>query len=181
MSHPIFVTGPQRSGTRIFAHIIAYDTGRTFVDELDYSLNIPMDSVVQCPFLLKNVIETSFFFPTAQFVFMRRNVDDIVCSMERIEWCKDYTTDPDFYRTYVNHCYSIVDTIKYTLSPDRWIEIDYNKLHSHPLFVKDRTGFTSKQHEIDKPVGPPTWRSDEHIRTIKGRLQTLPTSPVESA
>ena len=89
MTHPIFVTGPQRSGTRLAAQIIARQTGRTFVDELDYNPDIPMNSVIQAPFLLKAVIELSFMFPTAEFAFMYRNVDDIVKSMEHIEWYKD--------------------------------------------------------------------------------------------
>ena len=60
MTHPIFVTGPQRAGSRLTSHIIARQTGRTFIDELDYSPDIPMNSVIQAPFLLKAVIELSF-------------------------------------------------------------------------------------------------------------------------
>jgi len=44
----ILVTGPQRSGSRICAQMIAYDTGHEYVDEEDLS----MDSLYQlCGFL----------------------------------------------------------------------------------------------------------------------------------
>ena len=39
-THPIFVTGPQRSGTRLAAHIIARETGRKFIDETEYNLSL---------------------------------------------------------------------------------------------------------------------------------------------
>ncbi len=69
MSHPIFVVGPQRSGTRIASHIIAHESGRTFVDELEYNLHIPLNSVVQAPFLLKAVVELSFLLSYCSVCF----------------------------------------------------------------------------------------------------------------
>ena len=167
MTHPIFVTGPQRAGSRLSAHIIARQTGRTFVDELDYNPDIPMNSVIQAPFLLKAVIELSFMFPTAQFAFMYRNVDDIVKSMERIEWYKDYIDDPNFYLDYVKHTYRYIDFLKKELDASRWFDIRYESLTHDPLFVTDRSNFTVKQHLPDKTNGPETWRNDEYIRTIK--------------
>jgi|TARA_R100000084_G_scaffold69750_1_gene30920 hypothetical protein len=167
MTHPIFVTGPQRAGSRLASHIIARQTGREFIDELDYSPNIPMNSVIQAPFLLKAVIELSFMFPTAQFAFMYRNVNDIVKSMERIEWYKDYIVDPDFYSTFVDHCYTYIEQLKNELIPERWFDIHYESLVQDPLFVKDRSNFTVKQYLPDKPDGPETWRNDEYIRTVK--------------
>jgi len=165
LNHPIFVTGPQRSGTRLAAHIIARETGRKFIDETEYNLNIPMNSVVQAPFLLKSVIELSFVFPTAQFVFMNRNVDDIVASMERVEWYKDYTDNPDFYKTYVKHLYRYIRQLKSELPEDRWFDIKYESLSHDPLFVTDRSNFTTRQYLPDTPNGPKTWRNDEHLRT----------------
>ena len=167
MPHPIFVTGPQRSGTRLAAQIIARQTGRTFVDELDYSPDIPMNSVIQAPFLLKAVIELSFMFPTAEFVFMYRNVDDIVKSMKRIEWYKDYINDSNFYLKYVEHSYKYIDFLKKELDDSRWFDIRYESLAQDPLFVKDRSNFTVKQYLPDKPDGPETWRNDEYARTVK--------------
>ena len=167
MIHPIFVVGPQRAGTRLAARIIERQTGRTFVDELDYSINVPNDSVIQAPFLLKAVLELSFYHPTAQFAFMYRNKQDIIKSMERIEWCKDYTDDFNFYSTYIDHCYTYIDQLKNELPQERWFDIQYESLVHDPLFVKDRSDFTVKQHLPDKPNGPKTWRNDGYVRTIK--------------
>ena len=167
MTHPIFVTGPQRAGSRLAAHIIARQTKRTFVDELDYNPNIPLNSVIQAPFLVKAVIELSFMFPTAQFALMYRNKQDIVKSMERIEWYKDYIDNSNFYGTFVDHCYSYIEQLKNELPQERWFNIHYESLVQDPLFVKDRSNFTVKQHLPDKPYGPETWRNDEYIRTIK--------------
>lgn len=167
MTHPIIVTGPQRAGSRLAAHIIERQTGRIFIDELDYSLDIPMNSVIQAPFLLKAVIELSFTFPTAQFAFMYRNKQDIIKSMEGIEWYKDYTDNPDFYSTFVDHCYTYIEQLKNELPQDRWFDIYYESLIQDPLFVTDRSNFTVKQHLPDKPNGPETWRNDEYIRTVK--------------
>ena len=167
MIHPIFVIGPQRAGTRLAARIIERQTGRTFVDELDYSIDVPDNSVIQAPFLLKAVLELSFYHPTAQFAFMYRNKQDIIKSMERIEWCKDYTDDPNFYSAYIDHCYTYIDQLKNELPQQRWFDIQYESLVHDPLFVKDRSDFTVKQHLPDKPNGPKTWRNDGYVRTIK--------------
>mgnify|MGYP003125810341 FL=1 len=167
MTHPIIVTGPQRAGSRLAARIIERQTKRIFIDELEYSINIPDNSVVQAPFLLKVVLELAFYHPTAQFAFMHRNKQDIIKSMERIEWCKDYTDDPNFYSAYIDHCYTYIDQLKNELPQERWFDIQYESLVHDPLFVKDRSNFTVKQHLLDKPNGPKTWRNDGYIRTVK--------------
>tara|TARA_X000001036_G_C20504529_1_gene735324 strand:- start:304 stop:810 length:507 start_codon:yes stop_codon:yes gene_type:complete len=167
MTHPIFVTGPQRAGSMLASHIIARDTNRVFVDEFDYNPNIPNNSVVQSPVLLKAVLELSFMFPTAKFAFMYRDKNDIIKSMERVQWYKDYIDHPDFYTTYVDHCYDFIDTIKQSLDNKRWFDIHYQSLKDDPLFITDRTDFTVKQYLPGKPDGPKTWRNDEYIRTIK--------------
>lgn len=167
MTHPIIITGPQRAGSLIASHILAKETGGVFVDELEYRLPLPDNAVVQAPFLLKSVLELSFVLPYATFVFMYRNPKDIVASMERVEWYKDYCTDPDFYISYVNHCYDYIDMLKRTLKRDRWFDIQYDSLKTHPLFVQDRTGFTTKQHLPNVPNGPKTWRNDDYIRSTE--------------
>jgi hypothetical protein len=164
--HPIFVTGPQRSGSRIAAHIISKKTDRVFIDELDYHPSISLNSVVQAPFLLKSVLELSYAFPTAQFAFMYRDVDDIVKSMERIEWYKDFIDHPGFYLDYVKHCYRYIDFLKKELSYNRWFDISYESLSCDPLFVTNRDNFTVKQHIPNKPLGPKTWRNDDYVRSI---------------
>lgn len=167
MTHPIFVVGPQRAGSRLASHIIARDTGRQFIDELEYNINIPLNSVIQAPFLLKAVIELSFIFPTAQFAFMYRNKEDIIKSMQRIEWYKDYSDNDSFYRSFIDHTYNYIDLLKQDLPQERWFDIHYESLKYDPMFVTDRSDFTVKQHLPDKPNGPKLWRNDEYIRTIE--------------
>ena len=164
----IIVTGPQRSGTRLASHIIARDTKLTYVDEFDYNLDVDVKSVIQSPALLKSVVELSFMYPTAKFAFMYRNVDDIVASLERVEWYKDYVTDPTFYRTYVEHCYKYIDLLKKELPKERWFDIHYESLVCDPYFVSDRSDFTTMQCFADKPVGPKLWRNDDYIRSNTG-------------
>ena len=168
MTHPIIVTGPQRAGSRIAANILAQEMGGVFIDELEYRLPLPNNAVVQAPFLLKATIELSYMIPNVKFAFMYRSPMDIVSSMERIEWYQDYTTDLNFYTTYVKHCYEYIELLKRTLQKDQWFDIQYDSLKTHPLFVQDRTGFTTKQHLPDTPNGPKTWRNDDYIRTLEG-------------
>ena len=170
MTHPIIVTGPQRSGTTIAARIIAEQTGGVYVDELDYCLPLPDKAVVQAPFLLHDAVSLSFVVPNVRFAFMYRTPGDIVASMERIQWYQDYHSDPNFYPTYVKHCYEFIDLLKRTLRKDQWFDVQYESLAHHPLFVQDRAGFTVKQHLPNVPHGPTTWRNDEYIRSIKGWL-----------
>ena len=87
----VLVTGPQRSGTRIAAKILACDTGYRYVDETEihtdslYALSIllvpdgPERLVVQCPALCRDI----HFFgerDDVQIVMMRRSLADIKAS-----------------------------------------------------------------------------------------------------
>ncbi len=164
----IIVTGPQRSGTRLASHIIARDTKLNYVDEFDYSINVEPNSVIQSPALLKAAVELSFTFPTAKFAFMYRNVDDILKSLERIEWYKDYITDPSFYKTHVEHCYKYIDLLKQQLPKERWFDIHYESLICDAYFVSDRSNFTTLQCFADKPVGPKLWRNDDYFKSNTG-------------
>ena len=174
---PIFVTGPQRSGTTIAARILATDLNRTYVDEAEYTPNaIPPNAVIQAPFIIKFTLELSYMFPKAHFVFMERDKEDIVRSMERIEWYKDYIQDATFYNTYVEHTYKYIDLLCETLPKDRWSILQYDSLTTHPLFVKDRDDFTVRQWQKDKPEGPTTWRNDNGTGSYKVRLQDVSSS-----
>ena len=163
MTHPIIVTGPQRSGTTIAARIIAEQTGGVYVDELDYCLPLPDKAVVQAPFLLHQALEASYMIPNVRFAFMYRAPGDIVASMERVEWYADWYEDPNFYPHYVKHCYEYIDLLKRTLRKDQWFDVQYESLVHHPLFVQERTGFTVKQYLPNVPEGPATWRNNEYL------------------
>lgn len=90
----ILVSGPQRSGTRIAAKILAADLDYAYIDENEIkvdSLNalckiVKIDGckVIQCPALSRYV----HFLASQDIaaVFMMRDVDDIIASQGRIGW-----------------------------------------------------------------------------------------------
>jgi hypothetical protein len=153
----IFVTGAQRSGTRICAKMIAHDTQFEFVDETQ----INMDSfynfssflgsnrkyVIQCPTLCRYI----HFFASedSAVVLMRRNIDDIINSQKRIKWSKEWLE-----RIRYDQSQGIISEIKY----DFWekfqknkianaFEIEYSSLKTHPLWIdkKERRNFSPMQ------------------------------------
>lgn len=97
----IFVTGPQRSGTRVCSHMIAADTGHEHVDEFQFGTDqweVLRDNimrprngtgkfVVQCPGLAYKIHEVVNSIPERScVVLMCRNAKDIALSQERINW-----------------------------------------------------------------------------------------------
>tara|TARA_Y100000748_G_scaffold299405_1_gene296193 strand:+ start:495 stop:1010 length:516 start_codon:yes stop_codon:yes gene_type:complete len=171
MIHPIFVVGPQRCGSSIAARIIASDLNKTYVDESDYHPDhIPDQAVIQAPFLYKFVPELSFRFIHSHFVFVRRDKQEIIDSMERIEWYKDIIDHPDYYSATVDFAYNTIDSYKLTLTKDRWTDISYDSLKTHPLFIHDRKDFTVRQWQKDKPEGPTSWRNNKHADSYQVRL-----------
>ena len=164
----ILVTGPQRSGTTITSRILAHDLGLTYIDETEYEpTDLPSNCVVQAPLALKNIVELSYYHPKLHFVYVIRPTADIKASMERIQWYKDMIDEPSFYETYINNCRLIWCAQKESLSDDRWSEIEYSSLTDHPLFLTDRTDFTVRQWQKDKPVGPRTWKHDRYHEFIE--------------
>lgn len=94
----ILVSGPQRSGTRICANMVAEDTGLTYVDEVELKCLFIIGSelqcvtefvqqrdnfVLHCPTFSRWVHEIS---DDVAIVFMRRDMKDIQRSQERIRW-----------------------------------------------------------------------------------------------
>ena len=154
------VTGPQRSGTTIAAHILSCELNLQYIDEFDVDFNnLPDDCVVQAPFALKHIVELAFRYPTLHFVYIIREPDEIIASMERIQWFKAYIDDPQFYSTYITQC-RLMWTAYKSLLPERWTELNYSSFESHPLFVKDRDSFTVKQWQLNNPIGPKLWTHD---------------------
>lgn len=141
----ILVTGPQRSGTRICAQMIAKDTGHTYVDER----NINFESlyrlwslchkderlVIQCPALCRHV--HAFDADTVAVVLMRRNVEDIIASQERIGWNLEKV---ELARYDLSE--GVIAKVKYQFWDDyqkerikHAFEIEYESLANHPLWV----------------------------------------------
>ena len=81
----IFVTGPQRSGTRICAKMIAHDTGHEFMQtqinmdsfyNFSSLLETKIKYVIQCPTLCRYI----HFFDSKDnaIILIRRNIKDII-------------------------------------------------------------------------------------------------------
>ena len=96
----IYVTGPQRSGTRIAAKMIADVTGRLYVDETQFdahdmekfrALRAPQYPaiVVQCPTMLRWIASLAHAIQGQKpnlVVMMMRDLPDIYASEARIGW-----------------------------------------------------------------------------------------------
>jgi hypothetical protein len=166
----IFVTGPQRSGTRICAQMIAYDTDHEYIDERDFC----MDSlymlcsllenkhrlVIQCPVLCRYVhaLDAS----DAAIVLMRRDVQDIIVSQTRIRWgwewlelarydCSDGTIAEVKYRFWEEYQKK---RIKHAF------EIDYESLKEHPLWVSNHLRLEFSPAQTVHQNGTPTINQD---------------------
>lgn len=93
----IIVTGPQRSGTRICAKMIAHDTGHQYIDEANIGYHSYENAMTALANLERNSIKAviqapglchvAHFFPEdVLIVMMFRRVDDIEASQRRIGW-----------------------------------------------------------------------------------------------
>jgi hypothetical protein len=141
----ILVTGPQRSGTRICSKMIAYDTGYEFIDEasiagdslyrLSHFLETERSLVIQCPIICRNV--HMFKGDNIAIVFMRRSVEDIVKSQERIGWRWEWLELARYDRSD-----GVIAEVKYQFWDQyqkeriqQAFEVEYESLTAHPLWV----------------------------------------------
>jgi hypothetical protein len=153
--HPkIVVTGPQRSGTRIAAKMIAADTGHAFVDEMEFAIKdvaafravLARDNVVvQAPHMLKDVVDDP---PPGTFVvLMRRELEKVHASEERIRWAEVYGGKKTELAKF-----GLTEGDPAAVKYDYWashekafafLELEYEALRAHPLWVPDeqRKGF----------------------------------------
>jgi hypothetical protein len=167
----ILVTGPQRSGTRICTKMIAYDTGHEYIDEDD----IGLDSLyrlapllhnrqclaVQCPALCRHV--HIFSADDTAIVLMRRNIEDIIASQERIGWAYEWLELARYDRSD-----GVIAEIKYQFWEESQrgqiqhaFEIEYESLAEHPLWIPKhlRQDFNPVQTAIDEnPLTSPDAR-----------------------
>jgi hypothetical protein len=154
-AHPrIVVTGPQRSGTRIAAKMIAADTGHAFVDEMQFEIKnaaafgevLKRDNVVvQAPHMLKDLVDDP---PPGIFVvLMRRELEQIHASEERIRWAEVYGGKKTELAKF-----GLTEGDPAAVKYDYWgsheksvpfLELEYEALRRHPLWVPEevRRGF----------------------------------------
>jgi hypothetical protein len=144
----IVVTGPQRSGTRIGAKMIAADTGHQFVDEAEFLIKdsdlfrefLQRDGVVvQAPHMLKDVVDDP---PEGVFiVLMRRDLDQIHASAARIRWAEDFGGNTTELKKF-----GLTEGDSAAVKYDYWdsheksapfLEVPYESLQAHPMYVPD--------------------------------------------
>lgn len=142
----IVVTGPQRSGTRIAARMIAADTGHRFVDECDFLIKdrslflraLDQDNVVvQAPHMLKDVVDG---LPVEVFVvLMRRDLDQIHASEKRIRWAEDLLGNTTELRKFgLSEGDSAAVKYEYWDAHHKhvpFMEVDYESLRAHQMYV----------------------------------------------
>lgn len=162
----ILVTGAQRSGTTIAAHILAEELGKRYVDEDEidiynwYAAMLEMEkepSVLQAPGLMHCV--NLFTKPSWAVVVMRRDLNEIYSSEERIGWrtinngfnlmaeMRRYKADYDVEPVDGNIAalkYQIWETKQKPLLKNAY-ELPYEELKGHPLFKSDRNNFEARQ------------------------------------
>lgn len=161
----IIVTGPQRSGTRITAKIIAHDLNYKYVDERAIDIDsiyrmaeaLMLDGVViQAPALCRFVHILSRQ-PETLIVMVIRDLAKIKESQERILWGWETVEQIYYEDLYGAAAYETdIAKIKYMTWDqqkkiiEHWREVYYENLAGHQLWIPEekRAGFTSSQTEI---------------------------------
>ena len=171
------VVGCQRSGTMIASKILAEYFEADWLDEFDvlptvrgaWRLQKLFDNgitnlVVQCPVALKDWERFYSYVPNIKFVFIHRNKEDILNSMRRIEWLKDDHPDDweEFMSNQVDEMRDRWEDLKERVPQEFWRELQYEDFKEHPLFIpkEERTNFTVKQWERNKPCQNLKWTTD---------------------
>lgn len=157
----IVVTGPQRSGTTIAAHILAQELGYTYVDENDFGIYDPARAtqflrngrvVLQSPGLMYCAHQLP-----ACIVVMRRPLAEIAASEKRVGWRESYggagyQMETALYNRNYGFSGQDIAWTKYLCWDmfqkarcDNWFDLDYQSLRDHPLWVEQRKDFTARQ------------------------------------
>ena len=173
----IFVTGPERSGTRITAHIISEILGLEYIDEgfphckahNNWKETIISKDrfVLQCP---RHACRCHHFCfdDSVMVVFCRRDIDEIIKSQKRIGWkassdeIKRYKDNfPLYFKEneklkdlHINELkYYVWDNLQKMVLPlDSWYDCEYKNLKNNPLFLtkENRKNFKWNQWNRSK-------------------------------
>lgn len=156
----MLVTGPQRSGTTFVSNCLARDNNLKYIDEAEFDVSnfgqfieatcMNKNWVAQGPGMMPHLFKIQAVYPDITFIIIKRNIEDIEKSQERISW---------EYENYEKENLGFTDSpmkisrIKYMLW-DSWkqkfnhyIEYDYEDFKSHPYWIEKekRTNFNAKQ------------------------------------
>ena len=175
--NPIIVTGCQRSGTTITAHILAQSKDYVvFEDDLwlpyPEAINDLKDMinsgrtkiVIQSPTALNCFHHLYHRIPSLHWVGVNRDKKEIIASMKRVKWLQDdYPDYLPFYKHHIRFMTSQWGLLKQLLPPENWTEVNYDELKDYPQFIPKnlRSDFTMKQTALNLPKGPKYWLSDE--------------------
>lgn len=150
----VIVTGPHRSGTTIISHMIAYDTGKEFLDEINinhiYVRKIPelfeskKNIVLQAPYALSWTPVLSNF--ETAVVLVKRSIYDIEKSALRSKNRQGRSVSKPTFSP--EQAYELWSYIKKLIHNP--FEIQYEGIKSHPLWMsrEERRGWHHKQ--VDK-------------------------------
>lgn len=185
----ILVVGPQRSGTRICAKMIAYDLGMQYISDEkwleDANRHIPVligEQVAIIPkplyyrdelwqFIAKHpegsyvlhapqVTHVCEIYPQIRrdtaIVFMKRKVEDIVNSEAHLlKDGKTWTERESYFWLFMyNQQEGVISQIRYEhweniqkmrINPEQLLEIEYESLSDHPLWVSQETRKIARQ------------------------------------
>lgn len=153
----VLVTGPQRSGTTIVAHMIGYDTGKVVLDEVNfhhrYVRQIPellakeRSCVLQCPQALP-------WMPVLtrddmMIVLVRRDVEEIERSLQKSVSPKGKKVSLPWFSP--QQAYDLWDRIRPLLLHS--YEVSYGSIVEHYLYIspgKRKRGWTHKSIDANK-------------------------------
>ncbi|MEX2722151.1 MAG: hypothetical protein Q6362_012175 [Candidatus Wukongarchaeota archaeon] len=153
----IFVSGPQRSGTRFASTILACDLKRHFIDEVDFGVGnsdklllllskFPR-SVIQCPGMVHLLLD--LVKPDDAIVFMFRPIKEILASENRIQWPCNSDELKKLNVSSGNSCEHKYSLFESTISKSFYncFRLDYESLSGHPSWVskKGRSSFVWNQ------------------------------------
>lgn len=157
----IIVSGVPRSGTRICANMIAYDTGYTLSEEQIFHKD-SLEWVRFCIKTGKTVVQWPGVFnfspstikialdcvSNVVLVLIKRKPEDIIESRRRIKFSLDKM---NIMLSEINHAYGKWENCFRNKWPN-YVEVDYDSLSKHPLFIKkeNRNNFALWQTEVEQ-------------------------------
>ena len=145
----VYVVGPQRSGTRIAATMIAADTGHPLMDERRFSCDSlsRLYTILEDPHMAGAVIQAPgltrwahhLATPADAVVFMVRALEDIQASEDRIGWKHAYVEAMKYGE---GHKHPAKSKVEFWMLHQRnrianAYTVRYASLESHPLWVPD--------------------------------------------
>ena len=175
---PIIVTGCQRSGTTITAHILGNAKQFIVLEDTDWeptpqhvkTLKELVDSgrdrlVIQSPTALYNFHFIHHMIPSLHWLGCKRDKNEILASMKRVKWMQDIFPDfLPFYKDHIRYMNAQWGLLKQLLPKDNWTEVRYpDEIQQYPEYIlpEFRKDFTIKQHRLNEPKGSRYWLNDE--------------------